>query len=614
MGPRMVRGRSRIAVQIGAAITACVAVQSPAEQPASTAEFASAGFSAINSPIEGLRTEDLGVVDANGDGLLDLFTSNHEYEALLLLAEAGGGFENATESWRFGIDPDVPGIEAASVVDLQEGLHIFFKRGDLVLRAHKLPPDALPLRGRVELPRPTKWITDRGVRAADPEGTSGSTRTVEFVVDGGGQLRFLPTLPTGTITVELAPSVPLEIVRLGQRAVPARSHRLGLFQVDRHGMAWNDFDADGDVDVFISSGGALGMLSKSANDELLVHQGGRFRNGAGEAGIDKHRSRGRRVEWVDHDDDGRLDLYVGNFQTPNRLWARREDGRFTDRAPALALAFKDGDQFRWFDIDRDGDADLLVAGRGGPARLFRNDGGSWSKMEIGGSETDDPRQLSLADLDADGDVDVLVVDGSRNRLLLADGSSFVATDPTEIGLPERALTANWVDFDNDGRVDLHTVPGGLFHQRSDGRFDAVGLAIGDGAVDAHCAWLDLDADGDRDCLCDLNTNFYDVDHVAYRNDRASGHWLTLDLVGPPSNPNAIGASVVAETSDGRRQTHVVGEAEGAHFSQGHYRIYLGLGTATELESLEIVWPGGQQQRQTKIAADRVHRIRQVEAD
>lgn len=570
---------------------------------------ADAKFATVGSPLDGYQTEDLGVVDVNGDGWLDVFSTHHDFAASLRLGDAGGGFADVSAAWGFGIDPDLPGLEAAWVVLLHEGLHVFFKAQDLVVRRHGAAPGDPPLRGRVVLPRRTEWVTDRQMFPVSTEPPSpssersGRSRVVEFESRGDGQLRFLPVLPVDPITLELDETVPLTSVRIGRDARPVSSHTTRLRKIDRHGMAWSDFDADGDMDVFVNIGAARGLAPLSVNDELLVNRDGRFRDGAGEAGIVKGGARGRRVEWVDHDGDGRLDAYTGNFKSANKLWAQTAERRFVDRAPALGLDLKDGDRFRWFDADADGDADLLVAGRGGPARLFRNQRGVFSAESIADSTTEDPRQLILADIEPDGDVDVLIVDGERNRLLLAKNGSFSAADPTQRGLPERALAAAWVDFDNDGRVDVHAVPAGLFRQLPDGRFELVGLRANKEPDDAHCAWFDLDGDRDRDGLCDQNLGYYPVAHLIHRNDSPPAHWLEIDLVGPPGNAQAIGASVVIETAPERRSAHVVGEADSAHFSQGHYRIYAGLGTASRVEAITVIWPGGKTQRVEGVGAD-----------
>ena len=174
-----------------------------------------------------------------------------------------------------------------------------------------------------------------------------------------------------------------------------------------------------------------------------------------------------------------------------------------------------------------------------------------------------------------------------NTLLLNDGSGrFSMVDPTTMGLPGASATASWVDFDNDGLVDLYAVPQGLFRQRRDHTFEATGLLTLplQKYMAAIANWADLDNDGRRDVLA-LNENFslwrwweklqkksedrFAWKFLVYRNAIANeNHWLELRLVGKPGNLQAIGARVTLQTADGQ-QTQQVGLNDGAFFSQGH---------------------------------------------
>ena len=77
----------------------------------------------------------------------------------------------------------------------------------------------------------------------------------------------------------------------------------------------------------------------------------------------------------------------------------------------------------------------------------------------------------------------------------------------------------------------------------------------------------------------------------FRNGASESHWLQLRLIGKPGNRQAIGARVELAGED-RRQTQVVGLNDGAFFSQGHYRLCFGLGAATCVPAMRIIWPNG----------------------
>ena len=101
--------------------------------------------------------------------------------------------------------------------------------------------------------------------------------------------------------------------------------------------------------------------------------------------------------------------------------------------------------------------------------------------------------------------------------------------------------------------------------------------------------------------------------LAYRNTIANdNHWLELRLIGKPGNPQAIGARVTLHTATGQ-QTQQVGLNDGAFFSQGHYRLYFGLGPHARADRMEIRWPDGQVQDLRDIEGNRLQVIRQAES-
>ena len=97
---------------------------------------------------------------------------------------------------------------------------------------------------------------------------------------------------------------------------------------------------------------------------------------------------------------------------------------------------------------------------------------------------------------------------------------------------------------------------------------------------------------------------------AYRNLVDNGnHWLELRLVGKPGNPQAIGARVTLQSTDGQ-QTQQVGLNDGAFFSQGHYRLYFGLGSHARVDRMQIRWPDGQVQELTGVEGDKLQVVKE----
>jgi hypothetical protein len=87
------------------------------------------------------------------------------------------------------------------------------------------------------------------------------------------------------------------------------------------------------------------------------------------------------------------------------------------------------------------------------------------------------------------------------------------------------------------------------------------------------------------------------------------HWLQLNLVGSAGNLQAIGASVTLVTPEGQ-QTQEVGSNDGSFLSQGHYRLYFGLGRHGKVDAVKIRWPDGHLQELKDVAVDKLLTIEQ----
>jgi len=611
---------------------------------------------------------DLGIADFDNDGRFDLFTTNHSAQQHFLLNHGNGTFsENLTT--QLGLDQvsAFPGFAAGTILPEARtpGLYFSFFRSAIIIRS-RVSSDVGGGSGEIRMP----WkvaVSKIGqfsfhVQAATL--ANGSVHTiVDFTAQGDGELMIEPQPAPSDgfpIVVELSDNVDLHNVYVGQYGVhPLR--RLFLFKPkDRHGMAWADFNGDGHNDVFVSRGGIRGssFLAEKEEDELFLGTSRLFSNNGRPEGIDKGGCPGRQVAWVDVDQDNRLDLYQSCGRAGgrgdgfrNRLYRQVSDGTFVEMAEDMGLAIPEYGSFVWFDVDVDGDPDLLWSAKGN-FTLFRNQGGVFRGELIAEAP---PRpasrlsKLSVADFDADGDLDVFAAARDGNTLLLNHSGTLHEEPILAYGLPEASHTATWVDFDNDGVLELAALPEGIYRQVSLGQFRTTGLLKSDVPIlinDARAAWLDADSNGILDVVVALRPCWpgrvcaaeerglalvrkwlADLVNVRspsplfaskrwlvdlYRGQANDNHWIAVEAEGPRGNVQSIGAQVSVRAGS-RALISEIGLSESSHFSQGNYRLHFGVGREDQINSIDVRWPDGMQLTLQNLQVDRVITVRYADA-
>lgn len=590
------------------------------------------------------RIFDLGVVDADSDGNLDIFTSNHNHGQLLLIGDGKSNFsDNVTAEWGLDQDRDFPGLEYAGKepnVD-EPGLHIYWKERNLTIENHK---NSYGVKGTVEFFAPVNvkqtknFQTDIEEKTIDT-GTEASTIKFNSQQETG-IFEFRPGNVSLPISFKLNSQLPLEQIYIGNLKLHPPSHDFTFYLRDRHGMAWIDYDNSGKKDVFIVRGGLKGRLNtipQQFNDELLIDgEDGLYKEAIADTNITKDGCPALQTAWVDVNRDRLLDLYTVCYRGAkeddtkylNQLYQQQPGGNFVEVAEQANLAFSEMGIFTWLDADRDGDNDLFWV-NDEAFWLYQNNEGLFTANKVADNpgkvwdNFEDSSQLTLADYDGDGDIDIFAALPTGNTLLVNNEGNYQLVEPTSIGLPAKSLVANWVDYDNDGLTDLHTIPSGLYHQQPDHKFVATGMLASKSKelLEARATWFDVDNNGTRDLL--LATRYEDSlwgqmykklvpqsikttmwQMAMYSNLGSTNHWLEIDLVGDANNPQAIGSRVEITTPDGI-QTEIIGQAEGSQFSQGHYRLYFGLGQQTKIDKLKIFWSDGYKEELNQVASDRL---------
>ena len=599
---------------------------------------------------------DFGVVDANADGFLDIYTTNHNWQQTLLLSDGKGGYKQGEWSaWGAGQDRDFPGLELSLNPPLfdRPGLYIYWLNEDLIVRAHRLERLG-GARGKIRVFLDAQIQSHNGFnmdftvaesKRDDPIDTS---ITFSSEKDGALILRHSPEFPVRVVITE--PGL-LPHVYVGRKKTSPTAQEFSLKLRDRHAAAWADYNGDGRPDIFINRDAMSGSLralpdeiSREVKDELLLSTAGKGFQDRGEAlGLSKNACNGRHASWVDFDSDGRLDLFVncqdmgrGGGEYPKQLYRQLPTGQLKEMAAEVGLAMPRNvlRAFRWLDVDIDGDSDLFAHQDNGFV-LYRNHGGRFTPEFIYRGRfvmADRPRrrfeaavylrydgQISVADFDGNGYPDLFVSSKMGNAVFENDNGQLTFRESASLGLPSRSVAASWADYNNDGRPDLHAVPQGLFAQTGDHRFRETSLLVlpSNRYMAAIVNWFDFDNDGRRDVSVALieDPGFRrwwelgpeEVENwtaVTYRNVGERSHWLQVDLRGSPGNRQALGARVAVVTPNGE-QVQEVGANEGSAQSQGHYRLYFGLGPLDRVDAVRVLWPDGRAQELAGVAADQI---------
>lgn len=406
-----------------------------------------------------------------------------------------------------------------------------------------------------------------------------------------------------------------------------------------------DFDNDGNMDVLVMRGAWL-STSFQPNSLLRNLGDGRFQDVTEASGM-LHPHRSQNAAWGDFDNDGWLDLFIGNETSQGdqplfcELYHNERNGTFREVAAAAGLdvvGFIKGSA--WGDVDNNGWIDLYVSDLEGPNRLFMNAGPDGSGQvrfheapaAAGVALPAQGFPAFLFDYDNDGWLDIyagafprrdfggrygeqvaahylgLPVQSEHPRLYRNKGNGTFRDATTEAGLdqPLFAMGSNFGDLNNDGWPDIclgtgepdfrSIIPNRMLLNNGKGHFDDVTTAAGFGNLQkGHgIAFGDLDNDGDQDIYADLG-GAYEGDGYPDQllvNPGSGNHWITLRLQGTRSARCAIGArvAVTVRGPQGERTVHTC-VGSGGSFGASSLLQEIGLGDATTIVRVTVRWPG-----------------------
>ena len=425
------------------------------------------------------------------------------------------------------------------------------------------------------------------------------------------------------------------------------------------GVAAGDVTNDGCVDIYVTNVGPNQLFRNNCD--------GTFTDMSREAGVDDP-GWGVSAAFLDYNRDGWLDLYVGNYlhysieahvtcrgligsrdycspsvyrAQPDRLYRNQRDGTFVDVTAEALLGADFGPTLGVVAADFDGDGwiDIFVANDGEANLLWVNqrDGAFENQAPLAGvSFNADGRAeagmgVDAGDFDNDGDEDLFLTHlRTETTTLYVNNGTGLFEDGTALsglGAPSLAYTGwgtAWIDFDNNGWLDLMTVNGTiqavegrgddpfpydqrkqLFRHLGNGRFEEVteqaGAAFRLSDVGRGAAFGDMNNDGTMDVVV-ANANGpvqLLINQVGRRN-----HWVGVRLVGGPDTPrDMLGARVAILRSEGPtlwRRAH----ADGSFASANDPRVLIGLGASAEAPLVRVSWPGGRVEEWPELPIDR----------
>jgi len=371
------------------------------------------------------------------------------------------------------------------------------------------------------------------------------------------------------------------------------------------GQAWAgvlpfDYDNDARPDLLVVGSGSR---------HVLLHQTaeGAFEDVTAAAQLPAPGQGVTSAAAADVDHDGDTDLFIAGASA--QLLQNNGNGTFTDitaraglgvNVTALAAAASDVDNRR--------DIDLLVAGRS-RILLFRNmrDGSFRESAQEAGltgpaTPAGNAPALAAGDLNKDGYIDFFFSQAGGGTLAMSDGQGRFRAGPAPQGTAD-AVAASFVDYDNDGLLDLltaHRQGLRLFRNVGTGWTDVTAASrlpsAADGAAGLTVTALgvaDLNRDGSADIVVQTNRGLRML-----RNDGGRHASLRVRLTSRVSNRSAVGAKVEMRSGSLRQML----ETSSSSPAVAPADLIFGLGRRGTADVVRVLWPSGILQAETTIEA------------
>jgi hypothetical protein len=415
------------------------------------------------------------------------------------------------------------------------------------------------------------------------------------------------------------------------------------------GVTVGDFNNDGYPDLYLSNYGENVLLKNNGN--------GTFSDVTRRANVGGGNECSVGATWLDYDNDGFLDLYVGNYLTfdpnynyfyapdgfpgpmaydaePDVLYHNKGDGTFEDVTKAMGIKDEDGRAMGVgsADYDNDGYMDIYVANDHTLNYLWHNEGGKRfvDKGTMSGTAFSQAGEATVSmsvdfnDINGDGLPDMFVSDDSYCSMYVNLGNGIFSDKGVATGISSAAAqfvgwSSSFVDYNNDGRVDIFKTNGALkhlygeedqlFENQGNQQFKDVSLNLGSyfqkELVGRGACLGDYDNDGDIDIfIVNLNDKA-----VFLRNNKGNqNNWLMLNLIGTTSNRDGLGTRVKVTAGDLVQSNQK--KSTTGYLSQNDPRMHFGLGKHDKVDKIEIRWLSGKTQVLENVKANQILTVKE----